>query len=147
MGKGKRKRNSKLTRSGGILARSGAGARHRGQIGPDGPRGTGTVRRTPWAWAHTPERERGDGVRGRRSAIRGGGESVAGEPDGGSSPVVRSEWTGWWQSTSGGRGLRRWSQFGRWMPGVAGPRRVAGARSGEVTGEATRRNRPREGVC
>jgi hypothetical protein len=47
---------------------------------------------------------------------------------------------------SGGRGSRRWSQFDRWMPGVAGPQRVAGARGGEVAGEATGRNRRREGL-
>jgi hypothetical protein len=46
-----------------------------------------------------------------------------------------SEWTEWWQSTSGGRGSQRWSQFGRWMPGVAGPWRVAGACCGEVADE------------
>jgi hypothetical protein len=39
-----------------------------------------------------------------------------------------------------------WSQFDRWMSVVAGPRRVAGARGGEVVGEATGRNRRREGV-
>jgi hypothetical protein len=31
--------------------------------------------------------------------------------------------------------------------GVAGPRRVAGARGGEVAGEATGRDRRREAVC
>jgi hypothetical protein len=31
--------------------------------------------------------------------------------------------------------------------GVAGPRRVAGARGGEVTGEATGHDRRREAVC
>jgi hypothetical protein len=57
-----------------------------------------------------------------------------------------SRWMGWWQSTSGARGSRRWSQFDRWMPGVAGPQRAAGARGGEVAGEAIGRNRRREGV-
>jgi hypothetical protein len=56
-------------------------------------------------------------------------------------------WTGRWQSTSGGRGSWRSSQFDRWMPRVVGPRRVAGARGGEVTGEATGRNKRRAGVC
>jgi hypothetical protein len=81
--------NSKLTGPGGILARSGAGARRRGQMGPDGPRGAGTARRTPWARAHALEREGETASGGRRRAVRGGGEPVAGEPDGGSSPVVR----------------------------------------------------------
>ena len=40
-GKRKKKRNSRLTGPGGILAWSGAGARDRGQLGPDGPRGAG----------------------------------------------------------------------------------------------------------
>jgi hypothetical protein len=40
-GKRKKKRNSRLTRPGGISAWSGAGARRRGQFGPDGPRGAG----------------------------------------------------------------------------------------------------------
>jgi hypothetical protein len=47
------------------------------------------ARRMPWARAHVLERERGDGVWGRRRAVRGGGEPVASDPDGGSSPVVR----------------------------------------------------------
>jgi hypothetical protein len=123
---------------GGILAQSGGGARRRGQMGPDGPRGAGTPRQTPWARAHAPEREGGDCIRGE-----GGGRSAAGENR---SPVnltavprrwSGSGWTGWWQSTSGGRGSQSWSQFDRWMPGVAGPRLVAGARGGEVAGEAT----------
>jgi hypothetical protein len=41
MGKGKKKRNSRLTGPGGISAWSGAGARCRGQMGPVGPRGVG----------------------------------------------------------------------------------------------------------
>jgi hypothetical protein len=45
--------------------------------------------------------------------------------------VVPHRWSGsvlteWWQSTGGGRGSRRWSQFGRWTLEMAGPRRVAG---------------------
>jgi hypothetical protein len=39
MGKGKRKRNSRLTGPGGIPAWSGAGARRRSQMGPVSPRG------------------------------------------------------------------------------------------------------------
>ena len=88
-GKRKKKRNSKLTGSRGILARSGAGARRRGQMGPDGPRGAGTAWRTPWARAHAPDREGETTSRERRRAVRGGGEPVTGEPDDGSSPVVR----------------------------------------------------------
>jgi hypothetical protein len=91
---------------------------------------------------------RGDGVRGE-----GVGRSVAGENRSPVNPTTvprrwsGSGWTGWWQSTSGGRGSQRWSQFDRWMPGVAGPRWVAGARGVEVTGEATGCNRRRAGVC
>jgi hypothetical protein len=48
---------------------------------------------------------------------------------------------------SEGRGSRRWGQFGWWRLGVADPRQVAGARGGEVTGEATGRDRQRAGVC
>jgi hypothetical protein len=69
----------------------------------------------------------GDDTRGR------GGRSAAGENQSPVNPTAVPrrwsgyEWTEWWQSTSGGRGSQRWSQFGRWMPGVAGPRRVAGS--------------------
>jgi hypothetical protein len=144
-GKKKNKRDSKLTGPGGILAR--LGARRHGRLGPDGPRGAVTARQTPWARAHAPEREGGDGVRG------GGGRSAAGENRLPVNPTVvphrwyGSGWTGWWQSMSGGRGSWRWSQFDWWMSRVASPRWVAGARGGEVAGEATGRNRRREGVC
>jgi hypothetical protein len=100
--------------------------RAHGVGGPAGPRGAGTARRTPWARAHAPERGKG-----RRRQM--GGWSAAGENRSSVIPMAvprlwsGSEWTEWWQSTSGGRGSRRWSQFGRWMPGVAGPRRVAGS--------------------
>jgi hypothetical protein len=47
---------------------------------------------------------------------------------------------------SGGRGSQRWSQFDRWRPGVASPRRLVGARGDEVASEATGRNRRRAGV-
>jgi hypothetical protein len=100
------------------------------------------ARRTPWVRAHTPERERGDDVRG------GGGErSAAGENPLPVNPTAvprrwsGSGWTGWWQSTSGGRGSRRWGQFDQWRPGVVGSRWVAGARGCEVAGEATGSNR------
>jgi hypothetical protein len=41
------------------------------------------ARQTPWAWAHVPERERGYDVRGRRRAVRGGGEPVIVNPTAG----------------------------------------------------------------
>jgi hypothetical protein len=143
----KKKRNSRLTGLGGFrpgwVRAHGVVAKWAHMAHEE----RGTARRTPWAQAHVPERERRDSVRG------GGGErSVAGENR---SPVNPTEvprrwsgsgWTGWWQSTSGGRGSRRWGQFDRWRPRVAGPRRVAGARGGEVAGEATGRNRRQAGV-
>jgi hypothetical protein len=126
-GKRKKKRNSQLAGSGGISAQPSAGARagqaaqlaykERGRRG--GRRGHGPT--------HQRE-ERGDSIRGEE-----GGRSVAGENRSPVNPTAVprrwpvSEWMEWWQSTSGGRGSRRWSQFGRWMPGVAGPRRVAGS--------------------
>jgi hypothetical protein len=90
---------------------------------------------------------------GRRRQGGGGERSAAGENRSPVNPTAvprrwsGSGWTGWWQSTSGGRGSRRWGKFDRWRPGVAGPWRVAGARDGEVAGEATGRNRRRAGVC
>jgi hypothetical protein len=102
----------------------------------------GTARQTPWARVHAPEREGGDGVRGE-----GGGRSAAGENRSPVNPTAvprrwsGSGWTGWWQSTSGGRGSQRWGQFDWWRPRVVGPRWAAGARGCEVAGEATRRNR------
>jgi hypothetical protein len=69
------------------LAQPSAGARGAG--GPAGPQGARTARRMPWVRAHAPERGNGRRHQGERGAVRGGGEPVAGEPDGGSSPVVR----------------------------------------------------------
>jgi hypothetical protein len=149
MGKRKKKRDSRLTGPGG-------------GFWPGRARARGVAAN----WAQTAHEERwrdsasdvvGTGPRaregrGRRRQGRGGGRSIAGENRSRVNPMAvprrwsGSGWTGWWQSTSGGRGSRRWSQFDRWMPGVAGPRRVAGARGGEVTGEATGRNRWWEGV-
>jgi hypothetical protein len=89
---------------------------------------------------------------GRRRQGGGGERSAAGENRSPVNPTAvprrwsGSGWTGWWQSTSGGRGSRRWGQFDRWRPEVAGPRRVAGAHFGEVAGEATGRNRRRASV-
>jgi hypothetical protein len=72
--KGKRKGFSLLARSGGILAQPGAGARRRGQMGPDDPRREGTARRTPWVRAHTTERGGGrhGGGGGWSAAVRTG---------------------------------------------------------------------------
>jgi hypothetical protein len=64
--------------------------RARGAGGPAGLQGAGTARRTPWARAHAPERGKGRQHQGGGGgAVCGGGEPVAGEPDGGSSPVAR----------------------------------------------------------
>jgi hypothetical protein len=109
------------------LAQPDAGERRRGQMGPDGPRGEGTARWTPWVWAHAPERGGGDGVWGRRRAVHGGENRSPVNPTAVPHRWSGSEWTEWWQSTSGGRGSWRWSQFGRWTPRMAGPRRVAGS--------------------
>jgi hypothetical protein len=111
--------------AGGISAQPSAGAGGAG--GPAGPREPETARRTPWARAHAPERGK------ERWRQGGGGRSAAGENRSSVIPTVVPrrwsgfEWMEWWQSTSGGRGSRRWSQFGRWMPGVAVPRWVAGS--------------------
>jgi hypothetical protein len=119
-------------------ARARAAAWAGGPLGPPAGRrhGDGTVAR-----AHLPGRgglmafERRRGGRSRpgfdrwwnpAAVLRRGSGSVMGER---------------WRGTSGGRGSWRWGQFDRWRLGVAGPRRVAGARGGEVTGEATGRNR------
>jgi hypothetical protein len=123
-GKRKKKRNSQLIGPGGFRpsraqTRAGCSA---------SPRGAGTVRRTPWAWAHALERGKG-----RRRQGGGGGRSAAGENRSPVNPTAvprrwfSSKWTERWQSTSGAGGSRRWSQFGWWMPGVADPRRVAGS--------------------
>jgi hypothetical protein len=89
MGKGKRKRNSRLTGPRGISAWSGAGAWHRGQMGPYDPRGAGDGAADAVGAGPRAREGGGDGIRGRRRAVRSGGEPVVGEPDGGSSPVVR----------------------------------------------------------
>jgi hypothetical protein len=127
--KGKRKRKgfSMLAGPGGILAQpgAGAGARRRGQMGPDDPRGEGTMLRTPWVRAHAPERGLGTASGRRRRAVRGVENRLPVNPTAVPRWWSSSEWMEWWQSTSGGRGSRRWSQFGRWMPGMAGPWRVA----------------------
>jgi hypothetical protein len=64
---------------------------------------------------------------GRRRAVRGGENQSPVNPT-----AVPRRWSGsvqmeWWQSTSRGRGSRRWNQFGRWTPWMASPRRVAGS--------------------
>jgi hypothetical protein len=88
-GKRKKKRNSRLTGPGGISAWSGAGVRRRGQMGPYDPRGAGDG--AVDGVGAGPRAREGEGRRrqGGRRAVCGGGEPVAGEPDGGSSPVVR----------------------------------------------------------
>jgi hypothetical protein len=85
------------------------------------------ARWTPSARDHAPERGGGNGVRGRRRVVRGGENRSPVNP-----MAVPYRWSGfvlteWWQSTRGGRGPQRWSQFGRWTLGMAGPRRVAGS--------------------
>jgi hypothetical protein len=64
---------------------------------------------------------------GRRRAVRGEENRSPVNPTAVPRRWSSSEWTEWWQRTRGGRGSQRWSQFGRWMPGVAGPRRVVGS--------------------
>jgi hypothetical protein len=147
MGKEKEK-EFQVNRAGGISAWSSAGARRRGQMGPYSPRGAGDGAAD--AVGVGPHAREGEG---RRRQGGGGERSAAGENRSPVNPTAvprrwsGSGWTGWWQSTSGGRGSRRWGKFDRWRPGVAGPWRVAGARDGEVAGEATGRNRRRAGVC
>jgi hypothetical protein len=117
-GKRKKKRNSRLTGPGGISAWSVAGAWRRGQMGPVGPRGAGDG--TADAVGAGPRAREGEG---RRCQGGGGERSAAGENRSPVNPTVvprrwsGSGWTGWWQSTSGGRGSWRWGQFDRWRPG------------------------------
>jgi hypothetical protein len=58
-------------------------------MGPDGPRGAGDGAAD--AVGTGPRAREGEGRRrqGGRRAVRDGGEPVTGEPDDGSSPVVR----------------------------------------------------------
>jgi hypothetical protein len=89
MGKEKEK-EFQVNWAGGISAWLGAGARRRGQMGPYGPRGAGDgTADAVGAGPRSREGEERQRQGGRRRAVRGGGEPVAGEPDGGSSPVVR----------------------------------------------------------
>jgi hypothetical protein len=145
-GKRKKKRNSRLTGPGGFRpgrARAhGVAAKWAQSAHEEGDGATDTV-------GVGPRAREGEG---RRRQGGGGERSAAGENRSPVNPTTvprrwsGSGWSGWWQSTSGVRGSRRWGQFYRWRPGVAGPRRVAGARGGEVTGEAAGRNRRRAGV-
>jgi hypothetical protein len=77
-----------------------------------------------------PTRQREEGVTasgGRRRAVRGGENRSPVNPTAVPRRRSSSGLTKWWQSTGGGRGSRRWSQFGRWTLGMASPRRVAGS--------------------
>jgi hypothetical protein len=71
----------------GLVSRGRVASRPNGPSRPtrSGGRHGGRRGRGP-----TRQRGRGETVSGgRRRAVRGGGEPIAGEPDGGSSPVVR----------------------------------------------------------
>jgi hypothetical protein len=104
-----------VNRTRGILARSGAGARRRGQMGLDGPRGAGDDAAD--VVGAGPRAREGEG---RRRHGGGGERSAAGENRSPVNPMVvprrwsDSGWTGWCKSTSGGRGSRRWGQFDQW---------------------------------
>jgi hypothetical protein len=96
-------------------------------IGPARPAmGHGARGVTSWARAHTPVRGGGNCVKRKGGRFARGGENRSPV-----NPTVVPRWwsgsgsTGWWHSTSRGRGSWRWGQFGRWMLGMAGPRRVA----------------------
>jgi hypothetical protein len=123
--KRKKKRNSKLTGPGGFwpgraracgVVANWAQTAHEEQGRRDGRRG------------HGPTRQRGKG----EIASGRGGRSAAGENRSPVNPTAvprrwpGSTWMEWWQSMSGGRGSRRWSQFGQRVPGVAGPWRGGG---------------------
>jgi hypothetical protein len=96
MGKGKRKRNSRLTGPGGIPAWSGAGARRRSQMGPVSPRGAEDGAAD--AVGVGPRAREGEGRR-----RQGGGErSATGENR---SPVVRFWVDGVVATHAGGSGV------------------------------------------
>jgi hypothetical protein len=149
MGKGKRV--SQLSGPGGVFEPAGR-RRACGRVGrrPTRPASGGDSVGTTWGWC------RGVGPHARgRGLTAWNGDGGKREPVGvrppmkscGGSPRESGFATGeWWRGTGGGRGSRRWGQFDRWRPEVAGPRQVAGVRGGEVAGEATGRNRRRAGV-
>jgi hypothetical protein len=131
------------TRASGVVAKWAQTA-HEERGRRDGRRGCGP----------THQREEGDGVWGRRRAVHGGENRSPVNPTAVPHRWSGSEWTEWWQSTSGGRRSWRWSQFGRWTPRMAGPRRVAGSAAvrpparptGEI-GEGKKVCRPRGEVA
>jgi hypothetical protein len=140
----KKEKEFQVNRAGGDFGLVG---RRRGRAAsrPNGPsRPTRSGGRRGRHHGHGPMLQKG---RGETASGGGGDQSAAGENRSPVNPTAvprrwsGSGWTGWWQSTSGGWGSRRWGQFDRWRPGVAGPRRVAGAHGGEVADEATGRNR------
>jgi hypothetical protein len=127
-GKKKRKRDFPANWAGGISAQPRrVRARPRGraaQSATEEGNGAGTA---PWARGHAPERGGGNGVRWGRRAVHDGENWSPVNPT-----VVPRRWSGsasmeWLQSMRGGRGLRRWGQFGWWTLRMAGPRRVAGS--------------------
>ena len=75
-----------------------------------------------------PRAREGKGRRrqGERRAVRAGENRSPVNPTAVPRRWPGSTWMEWWQSTSGGRGSRRWSQFGQRVPGVAGPWRGGG---------------------
>jgi hypothetical protein len=129
MGKRKGKGISLLTGSGGGgFGPAGARACAAAQASsPAGPRERGMVRGRRRGRGPTRQREEGVTASGGRRAVHGGENRSPVNPT-----AVPRRWSGsmsteWWQSTSGGRGSRRWGQFGRWTLEMAGPRRVAGS--------------------
>jgi hypothetical protein len=148
MGKGKKEKEFQVNRAGGDFGLVGRGRAASRPNGPSWPTRSGGRRGGRRGRGTTRQRGRGETA----SRGEGGERSAVGENRSPVNPMAvprrwsGSGWTGWWQSTSGGRGSQRWGQFDRWRPGVAGPRRVVGARGGEVIGEATGRNRRRAGV-
>jgi hypothetical protein len=97
---------------------SRAWARARGQAALPAHRREERRGQMPWARAHASGGGGGNDVGGERRVVCGSENRPL--------VAVLHRWPGsasmeWWQSTGGGRGLRRWGQFGRWTLGVAGP--------------------------
>ena len=90
MGKRKKEKGFQANWAGRDFGPVGRGRAASRPIGPKRPTRSGDGEADAMGAGPRTREGRGDGVRGGgRRAVRSGGEPVAGEPDGGSSPVVR----------------------------------------------------------
>jgi hypothetical protein len=125
--KGKRKGFSLLAGPGGDFGPAGRGRAAPRQNRPRRPTRRGDGAADAVGVGPRARERRGVTASVGRRAVFGGENRSPVNPTAVPRQWSGSVWTEWWQSTSGGRGSRRWSQFGRWMPGMAGPWRVAGS--------------------